>query len=228
MSLLNEETCTVILDFRLPPEFHAPADGVNETIVSVKVFNSQSPINIKDWHRAAIFDAGWKFDFPHHYGDVGVRYQVNVQILHDQIPLLIEQDYFVTVNNTPHRQTLHLSPIGFLYVEAQEAEIVAPEEAVTISLHEAESPEVELVHVKQDEQSVSGFYLKYDPDSVIPGKRYALTGIENRYHQRLLISPEQVELAPAIPNTSALSFQKLMQWLEKPLRLFTDAGTKIR
>ncbi|MFW8696289.1 hypothetical protein, partial [Mesorhizobium japonicum] len=84
-----------------------------------------------------------------------------------------EQDYFVTVNNTPHRQTLHLSPIGFLYVEAQEAEIVAPEEAVTISLHEAESPEVELVHVKQDEQSVSGFYLKYHPDSVIPGKRYA-------------------------------------------------------
>lgn len=113
MSLLTEETCAVILDFRLPPEFHAPADGVNETIVSVKVFNSQSPVNIKDWHRAAIFDAGWKFDFPHHYGDVGVRYQVNVQILHDQIPLLIEQDYFVTVNNTPHRQTLHLSPIGF-------------------------------------------------------------------------------------------------------------------
>lgn len=228
MSLLIEETSAVILDFRLPPEFRAPADGVNETIVSVKVFNSQSPIKIKDWHRASIYDAGWKFDFPHHYGDVGVRYQVNVQFLHDQIPLLIEQDYFVTVNNTPHRQTLHLSPIGLLYVEAQEAEVVAPEQAVTISLHEAESPDVELVSVKQDEQSVSGFYLKYDPDRVVPGKRYALTGIENRYHQRLKISPEQVELVPAVPNTSALSFQKLMQWLEKPLRLFTDAGAKIR
>lgn len=228
MSQLIEETSTVILDFRLPPEFRAPADGINETIVSIKVFNSQSPINIKDWHRASIFDAGWKLDFPHHYGDVGIRYQVNVQILHNQIPLLIEQDYFVTVNDTPHRQTLHLSPFGFLYVEAQEAEVVAPEEAVTISLHEAESPEVELVRIKQDEQSVSGFYLQYDAESVIPGKRYALTGIENRYHQRLVISPEQVELAPATPNTSWQLFQALMQWLEKPLRLFTDAGAKIR
>lgn len=228
MSLFTAQTSTVILDFRLPAEFRAPVDGDNETIVSVKVFNSESPINIKDWHRASIFDAGWMFDFPHHYSDVGVRYQVNVQILHNQLPLLIEQDYFVIVNSTPHRQVVHLSPIGFLYIETQEPDPVPPEEAVTIILHEAEATDVELVRIKHDEQSAAAFYLKYDPDSVIPGKRYALTGIENRYHQRLLITPELVELSPASPNTTSRSFRALMRWLENPLRLFTDSAAKIR
>lgn len=228
MSLLHEPTPIVTVDFRLPPNFRAPEGGENETVVSVKVVNSTSPINIKDWRHSSVFDVDWKFSFPHQYNDVGVKYQINVQMFHDQQPLLVALDYFVIVNTAPHRQTLHLSPIGFLYVEVQEPSVVAEHEAVTISLHDADDPNTQLTRVTQDEQTAASFYLQYDPDRVIPGKRYALSGVENRYHQSIAVTPWHVELAPVSPTLSLRLSQWISQWLEKPLRLFTDVDGKIR
>ncbi|WP_456024353.1 hypothetical protein [Pseudomonas protegens] len=228
MSLLPEQTSIVTVDFRLPTDFRAPAGGVNETVVSVKVANSTSAINIKDWRHSSIFDVGWKFSFPHHYSDVGVKYQINVQMFHDQQPLLVELDYFVIVNTAPHRQTLHLSPIGFLYVEVQAPQAIAEHEAVTISLHDVGHPETELARVMHDEQTAPSFYLQYDPGSVIPGKRYELSGIENRYHQSIPVTPWHVELAPISHKSSSRLSLWISQYLQKPLRLFTDAGGKIR
>jgi hypothetical protein len=228
MSLLQEQTPIVTVDFRLPTDFRAPVGGEHETVVSVKVANATSPINIKDWRHSSIFDVGWKFSFPHHYSDVGVKYQINVQMFHDQQPLLVELDYFVIVNTAPHRQTLHLSPVGFLYVEVQEPRATTEHEAVTISLHDVGNPETELARVMHDEQTAASFYLQYDPGSVIPGKRYELSGIENRYHQSIPVTPWHVELAPVSPTLSSRLSLWVSQWLGKPLRLFTDAGGKIR
>lgn len=228
MSLSSVLTPIVTVDFRLPTEFKAPEGGVNETVVSVKVANSKSGTLIKDWRHSSIFDVDWKFAFPHPLNNVGVKYQINVQMYHDQKPLLLEQHYFVIVNTAPYRQTLHLSPIGMLYVEVQAPRAIAPQEAVTISLHEAGEPETELVRVTHDEHTASSFYLKYDPDSVIPGKHYALSGIENRYHQPILVYPWQIELSPVAPNPVLRVFDSLSRWLEKPLRLFTDSDAKIR
>jgi hypothetical protein len=228
MSLLHEQTPIVTVDFRLPANFRAPQGGENETVVSVMVVNSKSPINVKDWRHSSIFDVGWKFSFPHHYSDVGVKYQINVQMFHDQQPLLVELDYFVIVNKAPHRQTLHLSPIGFLYVEVQEPRAIAEHEAVTISLHDADNPNAELASATHDEKTATSFYMEYDPDSVIAGKRYTLSGIENRYHQSIPVTPWYVELAPVSRNLRARLSQWISQRLEKPLRLFTDANGKIR
>lgn len=228
MSLLNDENPHVTVTFSLPPDFVAADDGEGETVISVQVVNSTPPIKVLDWCHPSIADGQWNFSFPHRYSSIGVKYQINVQMFHNRRALLLEQDYFVIVNCAPHRQTLHLSPIGLLYVEVQEPEAIAAEQAVTISLHESEQPEVQLVRVSHDEQTATSFYLKYDPDSVLPGKRYALTGIENRYHQRISVSPGQVELAPAsdLPRSSRL--ETFNQWLARSLRLFTDAPGKIR
>jgi hypothetical protein len=121
-----------------------------------------------------------------------------------------------------------LSPIGFLYVETQEPETVPPEEAVTIFLHESQVPEVELLRIKHDEQTASGFYLQYDPNTVIPGRHYTLSGIENRYHQPIQVSPGHVELSPGSRNPSSRLFHTFMRRLQSPLRLFTDSAAKIR
>lgn len=228
MSLLNEETPNITLTFSLPPDFIAPLDGENETVIGVQVANARQPINVKDWRYPSVTDARLNFSFAHRYSDISVKYRINIQMFHNQQPLLLEQDYFVIVNHAPYRQTLHLSPIGYLHVEVQEPEAVPAEQAVTVSLHENGNPEVELVRVTHDEQTAASFYLKYDPDDVIPGKRYALSGIENRYHQRLSVSPEHVELLPTPRQPSSRLLQTLNQWLEAPLRLFTDATTKIR
>lgn len=228
MSLLNTQSPSVTLNFSLPPEFQPPFDGDNETIVSVKAINSKSVVTVDEWRRPRFFDSGWKFQFLHPYDDIGVRYQINVQMFHNQQPLLVEQDYFVIVNQTPHRQTIHLSPIGLLYVEVQQPDTFAAEEAVTVSLHEVADPSVELIRVMHDEQTASSFYLKYDPQKITPGKRYALTGIESRYHQQITVSPGHVELAPVSPGQPGRLAQKLSQWAQAPLRLFTDATAKIR
>ncbi|WP_166223138.1 hypothetical protein [Pseudomonas atagonensis] len=228
MSLLPEQTPIVTVVFRLPPDFSAPLDGENETVVSVKVVNSKSPINVKDWRHSSVFDVDWKFSFPHRYNDVGVKYQINVQMFHDQRALLVKQDYFVIVNKAPHRQTLHLSPIGFLYVEVQEPRAISAHEAVTITLHDADDNGVEIARASHDEQTATSFYLKYDPERVVPGKRYALSGIENRYHQSVSVTPWQVELAPVSSRLSARLLRSLSQFMQSPLRLFTDVAGKIR
>ncbi|MCU0073671.1 hypothetical protein N8H71_18930 [Pseudomonas koreensis] len=228
MSLLHEQHPMVTVDFRFPPDFNAPVDGNNETVVSVNVVNAKSPVRVKDWRHSYLFDVDWKFSFPHCYNDVGVKYQINVQMFHNQQALLVEQDYFVIVNNAPHRQTLHLSPIGFLYVEVQEPRAINEHEAVTITLHDAGNSEVEIARASHDERTATSFYMKYDPDRVTPGKRYVLSGIENRYHQPVLVTPWQVELAPVAHKPVTRLMRTLSQFMPNPLRLFTDAIGKIR
>ncbi|WP_025110904.1 hypothetical protein [Pseudomonas sp. H1h] len=228
MSLLPDRASAVTLNFSLPAAFQIPLDGENETIVSVEVVNPKLSTLVKEQRFARLFEDNWKFEFPHPYTDIGVKYRITVRMFHNRQPLLLDQEHFVIVNKVPHRQTVHLSTIGLLYVEAQEAESVPTEETVTISLHEADSPEVELARVSHDEQTATSFYLKYDPASVTPGKRYALSGIENRYHQRISITPGHVELSPPPREQRPWFMQAMAQWLEKPLRLFTDADSKIR
>jgi hypothetical protein len=228
MSLLNEETPNITLTFSLPPDFIAPLDGDSETIIDIQVANANQPIKVKNWRYPSITDGQFSFSFAHHYLDISVKYRINIQMFHNQQPLLLEQDYFVIVNHAPYHQTLHLSPIGYLYVEVQEPKAVAAEQAVTVSLHETGNPEVELVRVTHDEQTATSFYLKYDPDDVVPGKRYALSGIENRYHQRISVSPGPIELLPTPQPASSRLLLTLNQWLDTPLRLFTDTIGKIR
>ncbi|PMQ11825.1 hypothetical protein PseAD21_10435 [Pseudomonas sp. AD21] len=228
MSLLNDHTSAVTLNFSLPAAFQIPLDGDNETIVTIEGVNPKLSTPIKEQRFARLFEGDWKFEFLHPYTDIGVKYRITVRMFHKHQPLLLDQEYFVIVNKLPHRQTVHLSPIGLLYVEVQEPENFPTEEAVTISLHEADSPEVELVRVSHDEQTATSFYLKYDPASVTPGKSYALSGIENRYHQRIPVSPGRIELSPPPREQRSWLIQAMAQWLEKPLRLFTDADSKIR
>ncbi|WP_439820757.1 hypothetical protein ACSPX5_00445 [Pseudomonas sp. HLG18] len=228
MSQLNESPHTINVTFSLPPDFNAPLDGNNETVVDVQLINTRQTTSVKHWRYPSIVDGQWNFRFPHRLTDVSVKYRVTVQLFHNGQPLLLEQEHFVIVHQAPHRQTLHLSPIGYLYVEVQEPEMIPPEQAITISLHEKESPDVELARVSHDEETAISFYLKYDPAHVVPGKRYALTGIENRYHQRLSVFPEAIELLPATRPPQSRLLRAIEQWLNEPLRLFTDSLSKIR
>lgn len=228
MSLSNQETPNITLTFSLPPDFIAPLDGKNETVIDIQVTNAKQPIKVKDWRSPSITDGQFSFSFAHHYPDISVKYRINIQMFHNQQPLLLEQDYFVIVNHAPYRQILHLSPIGYLYVEVQEPEAVPPEQAVTISLHDTGNPGLELVRVTHDEQTATSFYLKYDPGDVVPGKLYALSGIENRYHQPISVSPGTIELLPTPLPASWRVLQMLNQWLDTSLRSFTDTIAKIR
>ena len=228
MSLLQDPASAVTLNFSLPAAFQIPFDGEHETIVSIEVVNPKLATPAREQRFARLFEGDGKFEFAHSHTNIGVKYRITVRMFHNRQPLLLDQEHFVIVNTLPHRQTVHLSPIGLLYVEVQEPESFPTEEAVTISLHEADSPDVELVRVSHDEQTATSFYLRYDPASVTPGKRYALSGIENRYHQRIPVSPGRIELCPPPREQRGWFMQTLAQWLEKPLRLFTDAESKIR
>lgn len=198
MSLVtNESNSRVGLTFSLPPDFQAPAGGHQETVIDIHVVSKPSqPIKVGSWRYASIVDGQWTFWFQHAHVNIGVKYRVRIQLFHDNKPLLLQQDHFIIVNNTPHRETVHLSPIGQLYVSVQEPRDIPAEEAVTVRLHEIDQPEIELVRVTQDEQRATSFYLKYDADKVLPGKRYSLTGTDNRYNGALSVSPGIVQLLP--------------------------------
>lgn len=228
MSPLADTLRNITVTFSLPPDFKAPLDGDNETVVEVQVVNAGQTVNVTDWKNPSVVDGQWNFTFPHRYSGASVKYRVIIQLFHNGKPLLLEQEHFVIVHQAPYRQTLHLSPVGYLYVEVQEPEMIPPEQAITISLHEDESPEVELARVSHDEETATSFYLKYDADHVVPGKRYALTGIENRYHQRLSVFPGYIELAPPSRPSRSRLLRVIDQWLSEPLRLFTDSLSKIR
>jgi hypothetical protein len=115
---------------------------------------------------------------------------------HNGVPLLIDLDYFVIVHRAPHRQILHLSPIGRLYLQAQEPQAVQPEHAVTVVAHEHDNTAAQLMQIHISEKMAEAFYLEYDPDTVVPGKRYTLTATENEYRNSIAVSPGSVVLKP--------------------------------
>ncbi|MBC3373815.1 hypothetical protein HU762_07645 [Pseudomonas sp. SWRI92] len=198
MNLLkNESNTRVGLTFSLPPDFHAPVGGAQETVIDIQMINNPlQPIEIGSWRYASIVEGEWTFWFAHPYANIGIQYRVHIQLFHDNRPLLLRQHYSVIVNNTPHRETLHLSPLGHLYVSVQQPRDIPAEEAVTVCLHEAGQPEAELVRVTQDEHRATSFYLKYDPDKILPGKYYSLTSTDNKYNHTLSVSPGLVQLLP--------------------------------
>ncbi|MEB0047726.1 MULTISPECIES: hypothetical protein [unclassified Pseudomonas] len=187
---------SITLTFKLPPDYLVPNDGDCETRINIQVINASRPINVMNWSQPTIADGQWNFSFQHKYVDVSVKYQVNIQLTHNRNPLLLDLDYFVTVAKAPHRQIIHLSPIGQLYVEAQPPKTIEREQAVSISAHEYNEPDAELVRIQCDEETASAFYLNYDPAQAVPGKRYTLKGMENRYGQTISVSPDIAVLAP--------------------------------
>jgi len=196
MTSSNEVNSTVTLTFSLPPEFVAPTDGDCETRISIQVANASTPITVTNWGRPAIFSGQWRFSFQHHYTDISVKYQINVAMTRNRQPLLVDMDHYVVVSQVPFRQTVHLSPIGQLFVEAQPPYIVDEREAVTIRAHEQHEPDAELVRINHDEQTAAAFYLNYDPREAIPGKRYALEGRANKYQQPIAVHPATAVLVP--------------------------------
>ncbi|MDR6915003.1 hypothetical protein J2X66_001868 [Pseudomonas sp. 3296] len=196
MNLLDNPTHHITLTFSLPEDFMPPAGGEAETYICVYTANTQPPIKVAQSRKPILYGGRWNFTFAHSYSDVSVKYRVNVSMTHNGLPLLIDLDHFIIVHRAPHRQTLHLSPIGRLYIQAQEPQTVAPEHAVTIAAHEHDNATVQLTQVHISEQMAEAFYLEYDPDTVVPGKRYTLTAIENGYRNSIEVYPGSVVLKP--------------------------------
>ncbi|MEJ5058626.1 MULTISPECIES: hypothetical protein [unclassified Pseudomonas] len=186
----------VTLTLSLPDDLLLPNDGEGETYISVQTANSSNPVQVAHYKEPILRSGRWNFYFSHNYTGVSVKYRVNVSMSHKGVPLLIDLDHFVIVHRMPHRQTLNLSPVGRLYIQAQGPQVVKPEEAVTIAAHEHDNAGMQLTKVHISEQLAEAFYLEYDPDAVVPGKRYTLTATENEYRNSIEIYPESVVLKP--------------------------------
>ena len=197
MNPLENTTPYVTLTFSLPEDFIPPSGGEGETYISVHTANSSTPIKVAQSREPVLRSGRWNFYFAHNYSDVSVKYLVTVNMTHNGAPLLIDLDYFVIVHRAPHRQTLHLSPIGRLYLQAQEPRAVQPEHAVTVVAHEHDDTAAQLTQIHISEKKVAeAFYLEYDPDTVVPGKRYTLAATENEYHNSITVYPGSVVLKP--------------------------------
>ncbi|PMU09218.1 MULTISPECIES: hypothetical protein [unclassified Pseudomonas] len=196
MNPLENTTPYVTLTFSLPEDFIPPSGGEGETYISVHTANSSTPIKVAQSREPVLRSGRWNFYFAHNYSDVSVKYLVTVSMTHNGVPLLIDLDYFVIVHRAPHRQTLHLSPIGRLYLQAQEPRAVQPEHAVTVVAHEHDDTAAQLTQIHISEKMAEAFYLEYDPDTVVPGKRYTLAATENEYHNSITVYPGSVVLKP--------------------------------
>ncbi|MHC8390508.1 hypothetical protein ACYZTM_21250 [Pseudomonas sp. MDT2-39-1] len=196
MNPLEDTSQYVTLTFSLPGEFLPPSDGKGETYISVKTANTSSPVNVAQFREPTVRSGHWNFSFAHNYSDVSVKYLVTINMTHNGVPLLIDLDYFVIVHRAPHRQTLHLSPIGRLYIQAQAPRSVEPEHAVTVAAHEHDDTRALVTQIYISEKTAEAFYLEYDPATVVPGKRYTLTATENEYLNSIAVYPGSVVLKP--------------------------------
>jgi hypothetical protein len=196
MNPLENTNNYVTLTFSLPEDFLPPDDGEGETCISVQTANSTTFIKVAQSRKPELYSGRWKFSFMHNYSDVSVKYLVTISMTHNGVPLLIDLDYFVIVHRAPHRQTLHLSPVGRLYLQAQEPKAVQPEHAVTVVAHEHDDTAAQLTQIHISEKMAEAFYLEYDPDTVVPGKRYTLTATENEYRNSIEVYPRSVVLKP--------------------------------
>jgi hypothetical protein len=162
MTPLENTTPYVTLTFSLPEDFLPPSGGEGETYISVHTANSSTPIKVAQSREPVLRSGRWNFYFAHNYSDVSVKYLVTVSMTHNGVPLLIDLDYFVIAHRAPHRQTLHLSPIGRLYLQAQEPRAVQPEHAVTVVAHEHDDTAAQLTQIHISEKNGRG---------VLPGIR---------------------------------------------------------
>lgn len=199
MSTIDNQHQYITLTLSLPQDFYPPDDGDGETHINVYTAHTNPPTKVAEQSYCVLRGGRWNYSFPHNHDDVSVKYLIKVNMTHNGIPLLIDLDYFVVVHRAPHRQTINLSPIGRLFVQTQEPRIIEPDHALTIAAHQHDATDVQLTQVTISEQMATSFYLEYDPDSVAPGKRYTLTGTENRYRNPISVYPESVVLNP-IPD----------------------------
>ncbi|MFJ7285055.1 hypothetical protein [Pseudomonas sp. NPDC099000] len=196
MSQSNNTTPYITLTFSLPEDFSPPSDGEGETYISVQTANTSIPLNVVQFREPILRSGRWNFSFAHNYSDVSVKYLVTINMTHNGVPLLIDLDYVVIVHRAPHRQTLHLSPIGRLYIQAQAPRAVEPEHAVTLAAHEHDDTQALVTQIHVSEKMAEAFYLEYDPATVVPGKRYTLTATENEYQNSIAVYPGSVVLKP--------------------------------
>ncbi|AWM90531.1 hypothetical protein DJ564_06700 [Pseudomonas sp. 31-12] len=196
MTPLENTSNYVTLTFSLPEDFLPPDDGNGETFIGVQTANSSFPINVAQSRTPNLYSGSWNFSFPHNYSDISVKYLVTINMTHNGVPLLIDLDYFVIVHHAPHRQILHLSPIGRLYIQAQAPRTVEPEHAVTVAAHEHDDTQALVTQIHISENQAQAFYLEYDPATVVPGKRYTLTATENEYLNSIAVYPGSVVLKP--------------------------------
>lgn len=194
MNPLEDTNHYVTLTFSLPEDFLPPSDG--ETYINVQTANTSPPVNVAQSREPILRSGRWNFSFAHNYSDVSVKYLVTINMTHNGVPLLIDLDYFVIVHRAPHRQTLHLSPIGRLFIQAQAPRPVEPEHAVTVAAHEHDDTHARVTQIHISEKMAEAFYLEYDPATVVPGKRYTLTATENEYRNPIAVYPESVVLKP--------------------------------
>jgi len=195
MSSSDSTNPNVTIIFSLPEDYEPPLDGEGETCVTVYTSNTTTPTKIAQSVYPRLYSSGFNFHFEHNYVDLSVKYRINISMTQNGVPLLVDLDYFVVVHRAPHRQVLHLSPIGRLYIQTQEPRINEPEQALTIAVQEHDTSS-QLTQVDLSEEMAEAFYLEYDPDAVIPGKRYNLTGIENKYRSSISVYPDSVVLKP--------------------------------
>jgi len=196
MNQLENNNPYITLTFSLPEDFLPPSSGEGETYISVHAANSLTPVKVAQSREPILRSGRWNFSFAHNYSDISVKYLVAVSMTHNGAPLLIDLDYFVIVHRTPHQQTLHLSPIGRLYLQAQAPQAVQPEHAVTVVAHEFDDTTAQLTPIHISEKMAEAFYLEYDPETVVPGKRYTLTATENEYLNSIAVYPGSVVLKP--------------------------------
>lgn len=196
MSQSDNATPYITLTFSLPEDFLPPSDGEGETYISVQTTNTATPLNVAQLREPMLRSGRWNFSFAHNYFDVSVKYLVTINMTHNGVPLLIDLDYVVIVHRAPHRQTLHLSPIGRLYIQAQAPRAVEPEHAVTVAAHEHDDTHALVTQIHVSEKMAEAFYLEYDPATVVPGKRYTLTATENEYRNSIAVYPGSVVLKP--------------------------------
>ncbi|MHC8342411.1 hypothetical protein [Pseudomonas sp. RT6P73] len=194
MNPLEDTNPYVTLTFSLPEDFLPPRDG--ETYINVQTTNTSPPVNVAQSREPILRSGHWNFSFAHNYSDVSVKYLVTINMTHNGAPLLIDLDYFVIVHRAPHRQTLHLSPIGRLYIQAQAPRSVEPDHAVTVAAHEHDDTQALVTQIHISEKQAEAFYLEYDPDTVVPGKLYTLTATENEYRNSIAVYPRSVVLKP--------------------------------
>ncbi|MFL1525908.1 hypothetical protein [Pseudomonas sp. O230] len=195
-SQLDNTTPYITLTFSLPEDFSPPSGGEGETYINVKTSNTSAPVKVAQLREPILRNGRWNFSFAHNYSDVSAKYLVTINMTHNGVPLLIDLNYFVIVHRAPHRQTLHLSPIGRLYIQAQTPRVVEPEHAVTVAAHEHDDTHALVTQIHVSEKMAEAFYLEYDPATVIPGKRYTLTATENEYQNSIAVHPASVVLKP--------------------------------
>ena len=195
------DTTEITVIFHMPPGYVPPDKDVLVHVTAHDISNPDISRTVLESSSYKMPTFPWRLVFTLDKTTTpvwGLEHSINVSIFHKKKPVLLECEHLLALTGDREHH-LFLSPEGHVYADNIDPPNRARSGGATWSavLHEVDDSTA-IIGTSTTDWDETGVYVTYDPASIKPAKKYALTGYENDRGVKapLTLHPARIGLTP--------------------------------